>query len=138
VQEIVRSEVRLAKTELREEAAKVKTSGVLLGAGALLGLYAGGFLLLGTVYVLATILPAWAAAFIVALTLALVAGFLLSAGRKRAPTNPSYSRANSGKRKGECRMGQTTDQIEHHIEQTRETLGSNLQELEYKVKAVTD
>ena len=35
-------------------------------------------------------------------------------------------------------MGQTTDQIEHHIEQTRETLGSNLQELEYKVKAVTD
>jgi hypothetical protein len=35
-------------------------------------------------------------------------------------------------------MGQTTDQIEHHIEQTRETLGSNLQELERKVKSATD
>ena len=35
-------------------------------------------------------------------------------------------------------MGQTADQIEHHIAQTRDTLGSNLQELEHKVKSVTD
>jgi hypothetical protein len=35
-------------------------------------------------------------------------------------------------------MGQTTDQIEAHIENTREELGSNLQELERKVKSVTD
>jgi hypothetical protein len=35
-------------------------------------------------------------------------------------------------------MGQTTDQIEAHIENTREELGSNLQELEHKVKSVTD
>jgi hypothetical protein len=35
-------------------------------------------------------------------------------------------------------MGQTTNQIEAHIESTREDLGSNLNELERKVKSVTD
>lgn len=35
-------------------------------------------------------------------------------------------------------MGQTTNQIEAHIEDTRGTLGSNLNELERKVKSVTD
>ena len=35
-------------------------------------------------------------------------------------------------------MGQTTHQIKGHIEDTREDLGSNLQELEKKVKSVTD
>jgi hypothetical protein len=35
-------------------------------------------------------------------------------------------------------MGQTTQQIEAHIENTREDLGSNLHELEAKVKSITD
>ena len=35
-------------------------------------------------------------------------------------------------------MDQTTDQIEAHIANTRENLGANLQELERKVKSVTD
>ena len=35
-------------------------------------------------------------------------------------------------------MGQTTNKIERHIEHTRGALGSNLQELENKVKSVTD
>jgi hypothetical protein len=35
-------------------------------------------------------------------------------------------------------MGQTTDQIETDIQHTREDLRSNLQELEQKVKSVTD
>jgi hypothetical protein len=35
-------------------------------------------------------------------------------------------------------MGQTTNQIEAYIENKREDLGSNLQELEQKVKSVTD
>lgn len=35
-------------------------------------------------------------------------------------------------------MGQTTHQIEAHIEDTRQDLGSNLNELERKVKSVTD
>ena len=35
-------------------------------------------------------------------------------------------------------MGQTTEQIEAHIEHTRDDLGSNLHELEAKVKSITD
>ena len=35
-------------------------------------------------------------------------------------------------------MGETKNQIENHIEDAREDLGSNLQELERKVKSVTD
>lgn len=35
-------------------------------------------------------------------------------------------------------MGTTTNQIESHIEKTRDTLGSNIQELENKVKSATD
>jgi hypothetical protein len=35
-------------------------------------------------------------------------------------------------------MGQTANQIEAHIERTRDTLGSNIQELEQKAKSVTD
>jgi hypothetical protein len=35
-------------------------------------------------------------------------------------------------------MGQTTDQIENDIDQTREDLKSNLEELETRAKAVTD
>jgi len=35
-------------------------------------------------------------------------------------------------------MGQTTEQIAAHIEQTRDNLGSNLDELEHRVKSATD
>jgi alpha-acetolactate decarboxylase len=35
-------------------------------------------------------------------------------------------------------MGETTNQIEAHIESTRDNLGSNLHELERKVKLITD
>jgi hypothetical protein len=35
-------------------------------------------------------------------------------------------------------MGATTNQIERHIEKTRDDLGSNIQELERKVKSATD
>jgi hypothetical protein len=35
-------------------------------------------------------------------------------------------------------MGQTTDQIENHIETTRDDLKSNFEELETRVKSVTD
>ena len=35
-------------------------------------------------------------------------------------------------------MGETTNQIENHIEKTRDHLGANLHELEYKVKEMAD
>jgi uncharacterized membrane protein YqjE len=57
VQEIVRSEVRLAKAEIQEEAVKTKTSILWLGAGVLAGIFGVFFLLFTTVYALAIVLP---------------------------------------------------------------------------------
>jgi len=82
VQDIVRSEVRLAKTEIREEAIKAKASLLLLGAGAVTGLFAILFLLLMIVSALALIVPNWGAALIVAVALAFAAGVMLAGGVK--------------------------------------------------------
>jgi uncharacterized membrane protein YqjE len=83
LQEIVRSEIRLAKTELSEETQKTIRAAAFLVAGGLLGLYALGFLLLSAVYALAIVLPDWLAPLLVALLVAVVAGALLMIGRNR-------------------------------------------------------
>jgi len=83
IQEMLRSEVRLAKTELREEAVKAKAAGALLGGGAVSALFAIFFLLLMTVYALTRVMPDWAAALTVAAFTAIVAGLMLTAGLKR-------------------------------------------------------
>ena len=83
VQEIVRSEVRLAKTEIGEEAIKAKSSAILLGGGALTAIFAVLFLLLTLVYALALVMPSWAAALIVGAALAIVAALMLTAGLRR-------------------------------------------------------
>jgi Putative Actinobacterial Holin-X, holin superfamily III len=53
VQKIVRGEVRLAKAEVRDEAAKAWKPVRYLLTGAVVGLLAAAFLLLGIVYALA-------------------------------------------------------------------------------------
>jgi hypothetical protein len=83
VQEIVRLEVRLAKTEAREELTKAKASAITLGMGAVAGLYAGLFLLFAAVYALATIIPVWAAALLIGGVLALIATITLTSGIKQ-------------------------------------------------------
>src|SRR5260370_18809756 len=80
VQEIVRGEVRLAKTEAKAEAAKAVTSTRLLVIGAIVGLFATGYILLAIVYALALAMPAWAAASCVGVVLALAARFMISGG----------------------------------------------------------
>lgn len=83
VQGIIRSEVRLAKTEITEEAtAAGKAAGVLAG-GAVLALYAVGILLLAAVYALTGPVPDWAAALIVGLVVAAVAGIMVKMGLER-------------------------------------------------------
>jgi uncharacterized membrane protein YqjE len=83
VQEIIRSEFRLAKTEVREEAAKARKSVSMLGVGVLVGLYALGFLLLAAVHALQLALPAWLAALIVGAVVAVVAATFIGIGRGR-------------------------------------------------------
>ena len=83
VQEIVRSEVRLAKIEIGEEAAKAKSPAVWLGAGAVAAMFATLFLLLMIMYALALVMPTWTAALIVGIVLAVVATVILNAGVRR-------------------------------------------------------
>jgi len=83
IQEIFRSEFRLAKAEIQEEAHKIARSSIPMGIGILLAPYALGFLLLAAVHGLATVLDAWLAALIVGVTVLVISLILISAGRKR-------------------------------------------------------
>jgi uncharacterized membrane protein YqjE len=83
IQEIVRSEFRLAKVEIQEEIAKVTRSGVPLIVGLILGLYGLGFLLLAAVHALSLIVDAWLAALIVGFGVGVISLILISVGRNR-------------------------------------------------------
>jgi uncharacterized membrane protein YqjE len=83
VQEIVRAEVRLAKTEVLEEAAKARSSLLWLGAGAVAAIFALLFLLLMIVDALTLVVPRWGAPMIVGAVLALVAGMMVTAGLRQ-------------------------------------------------------
>jgi uncharacterized membrane protein YqjE len=82
VQEIVRSEVRLAKVEIKEEAIKAKSSGAMLGAGAITAIFAALFLLLTIVFALSLVIPIWAAALAVGVVLSIAAGVMFTSGMK--------------------------------------------------------
>jgi len=83
VQEIVRSEIRLAKTEVREEILEAKSATLLLATGIGACIFAILFLLLSLVYGLATVIPSWAAALAVGVGLALAATLTLIASTRR-------------------------------------------------------
>lgn len=80
VQEIVRSEVRLAKAEIKDEAIKAKSSVAMLGAGAVMAVFAVLFLLLTIVFALSLVIPIWAAALAVGVVLSIAAGVMLMSG----------------------------------------------------------
>ena len=86
IQDIVRSEVRLAKTEFREELTKTRSAGALIAVGALSGLFCIAFLLLTVMYSLRLFLPTWAAALCVAALMGVPAGTAVAAGLKRFKT----------------------------------------------------
>jgi uncharacterized membrane protein YqjE len=83
IQDILRSEIRLAKTEMREEVVKAKSAGTLIGGGAVAGLFAVLFLLLAIVYGLTRVMPDWAAALVVAVVLGVVSAGALSSGTRQ-------------------------------------------------------
>jgi len=90
IQQIIRSEFRLAKAELQEKASRASKPATTLGAGFLLGLYGLGFLLLAAVYALSTIMAAGLAALIVGGVLALVSIVLVnSSANKLKALNPA-------------------------------------------------
>jgi uncharacterized membrane protein YqjE len=86
VQDIVRSELRLAKTELTEELTKARRGAVLVAVGTLLLWFSALFVLVAIVYALSLVMPGWAAAAVVALGAGAVATLFLSLGIKRLKT----------------------------------------------------
>ena len=80
VQEIIRSEVRLAKVETVQEIGKAGTASKIIAIGGVLGLYGGAFILLAIVYALSTVMAAWLAALIVGIALAIPAAVMVSRG----------------------------------------------------------
>ena len=83
LQEIVRSEFRLAKIEIREEVSKAAQASTSLGAGLMLTFYAIGFLLLAGVYALSIVVAAWLAALIVGIAVGVLALILVQQGKKK-------------------------------------------------------
>jgi uncharacterized membrane protein YqjE len=82
VQEIIRSEFRLAKVELKDKAQRAAKPAAVMGAGAVVAFYGVGFVLLAVVYALSLVVPIWAAALIVGVVLSIVGAALLFSSRK--------------------------------------------------------
>jgi hypothetical protein len=83
VQHIVRAEMRLAKAELKQDVALLKRGAIFMAVGAVTGILGLALLCLAAVYALASTMPAWAAALIVAIVVSIVAAlFFLTARRQ--------------------------------------------------------
>src|SRR3954454_9520908 len=80
VQDMVRSEMRLARTEVTEELGKSASAGTLLAIGVLLLIVGVLFVLLAAVYALSNVVPAWAAALIVGGAVAVIAAVFVGVG----------------------------------------------------------
>jgi uncharacterized membrane protein YqjE len=83
IQEIIRSEFRLAKAEIKVEASKAASPIKLSLVGSVLGFYALGFLLYTAVVGLSLVVAPWLAALIVSSVLTVISLALVSAGIKR-------------------------------------------------------
>ena len=83
IQNIVRSEVRLATVELKEEGKKAATASTMLGTAAVMGLFGFGFICLTAMFLLAMVVAVWLAALIVAILLLAGAAIAFSVGRER-------------------------------------------------------
>ena len=83
IQEIFRSEFRLAKIEIQQQSAQAARSAVPLIIGILLGLYALGFLLLAAVHALSIVVDPWLASLIVGAAVLALSLSLVSVGKNR-------------------------------------------------------
>jgi uncharacterized membrane protein YqjE len=83
LQEIIRAEFRLAKSELAERGRKMGRAAAILGAGLALLSIAGLLVIVTIVAALSLIMAVWAAALIVAVVLGALGGGMAVVGRER-------------------------------------------------------
>ena len=84
LQDMVRFEIRLAKTEIREEVREAVTSSIWIAAGTVGAVSAWIFLLWTLAYALATRMPMWAATLVIAVVMTATATMLIMGGVQRA------------------------------------------------------
>jgi uncharacterized membrane protein YqjE len=82
-QEIIRSEIRLARVEIKEEGRKAIRAVTMFGAGAVMAMFALGFVLWAIAYALGLALAMWAATLILGVVLAIGAAIGIAVGRRR-------------------------------------------------------
>jgi uncharacterized membrane protein YqjE len=89
LQDIVRSEIRLAKAELSVELRAARSSALSFGMALLAAGFAALFLLLSAMYALSLWMSTWGAALCVALAMAGIslAAFLIAKRSSRTPQN---------------------------------------------------
>lgn len=83
ISRLARDEIRLAAAEMRTKGKRVGTGAGLLGGAGVLAWFGLMAVIAGIVLLLATVMPAWIAAFVVALAVFAVAGVLALIGRKQ-------------------------------------------------------
>lgn len=81
--DLVRSEMALARTELRETVKHAGIGAGLFGTAGIMGLYGLGVLIAAAVLGLSVVLDAWLAALIVAAVLLIAAGIAALVGKKQ-------------------------------------------------------
>jgi len=80
---LVRSEIALAKLELKQAVTKLGGAGAMFAAALFFALCAMAFLFVTLILVLALFMPAWVATLIVAVVLIIAAAVLVFQGKKK-------------------------------------------------------
>jgi len=82
---LLQEEIALARVEIRDQAARMRTAAISLGAAAVALLFGLGLLLVAVATAVADLLgwPVWAGFFIVAALLSVAGLVLLASGRKK-------------------------------------------------------
>lgn len=83
VSRLVRAEITLARTELKETARQVVRPGAVLAGAAIAGLLAAACFVATSIAALALVMPVWLGALVIGILLAIVAGAGFALGRTK-------------------------------------------------------
>lgn len=100
VQDIVRAEVRLARTEAVERLGKARSAGMLCVVGAVLAVFSIGFVLLTIVYALKLVIPEWAASLVVAIAIGVAAVVVAQLGMRKFKMTAAAPRTSARLKEG--------------------------------------
>ena len=83
VEAILRAEIHLIATAIRDDIRASQWGVALIGVGIIIGIFASFSAIVALVYALSSVLPVWAAALLAAFALALCAATMVTAGSRR-------------------------------------------------------